>query len=408
LVGLVDLILYYGTNGWQTSEEIVQNNPQFSTNCGINYIGQKFFAISYLPTSSVPIGNWYTNKGGILNGVTPVYVSEGLCPVSVVVDTIQAICSQTTPALGTVVLDAFGGTPPYIFYLISDTQSQSNTSGNFLLPSGTYSTIVQDSDGVGSQPLSFTIPTTNGVDVLFGIDSCVTSNLTTSWLNQISGPSANPVIQNGESKVLNASMSNVIDFSFLPDGASFTGRIRILLSSYFTGGDSSHSFPTTSNIVVTPTINVANIQTNGVSTNFMSSVTPTLINNPGEQYNGTNGIWFKNGSGNVCCLDKNTEGTKWFQSYEWISPILTFNNTTILTNIFSINTKNSVPYYNVKCTNNTFCGAYLTNGLLVELKDLVKVSGCINVSGSKKLIQGSVKNNSDGDAGWEFQPLPIC
>jgi hypothetical protein len=67
-----------------------------------------------------------------------------------------------------------------------------------------------------------------------------------------------------------------------------------------------------------------------------------------------------------------------------------------------------VPYYNVNCTNGTFCGANLSNGVTIQLQDLQKVSGCINVSGIKKLIIGTVKNDSNGEAGWVTQPSPSC
>lgn len=409
LVGLTNLSIYYGDNGWQTSQEIVQTSPQFANFCGINYLNQTFFAISYQPTNPLPIGSWFTNQGGLLTGVVPITVSSGICPVLVVVDAATTICLQTTPALGTVVLQAIGGTPPYTFYAAAGTMTQSNTSGNFLLSNGTYSITAQDSQGVQSQPISFTFPTNSGVDVLFGIDSCVTSTLTTSWINQISGPSATPVIQNGESRQLTALVSNTIDFSFLPNGAQFTGKIRILFSSNFEGGDTQFRLPIPSNIVVNPSIDTARITTNGVVNNFMNSVTPTTIGTPGQPINGTNGLWYPSGFANSCC--PNTLGfdtTIWYQANEWISPTLTFNNTTILENIFRIYTKNSVPYINVNCADGNFCGGKLTNGIIIELFNLTRVSGCLNVSGTKKLVIGTVKNNSDGDADWVSQPIPIC
>ena len=409
VMGLPSLSIFYGSNGWTTSSQSTTQNPEFSVNCGVNYVGLLFFAVSYTPTSTIPIGSWYTNQGGVLTGVSPIIVSPGLCPVIVILQSIGEFCTQTPTLLPTVVVEGVGGIGPYTFNITaSNGQATSNTSPSFQLSNGTYSIVAVDSTGIQSQPVSFTVPTSNGVDVLFGIDSCVTSNLTTNWLNQISGPSANPVIQDGEALELNASMSNYIDFSFLPDGASFTGKIKISFSSNFTGGDSSHSLPTTSNIIVSPILTLNNITTNNVSTNYMNGVIPTNFTTPSTSEDGTYGTWYSNGQGNPCCNDIENEGLQWFQGLEWVSPTLTFNNTTVLSTIFSIYTKNMVPFYNYKCSNGNFCGAKLSNSVTIQLQNLTKVSGCINVSGIKKLIEGTVKNNSNGDAGWVTQPSPSC
>jgi hypothetical protein len=305
--------------------------------------------------------------------------------------------------LSSVVVNANGGTPPYYFNVFNNLVNQSSSSPTFSLRGGSYSLVVTDSLGTESNPSSFIVSTNPGTDVLFGIDSCSTGNFTYSVLNEIN---RTPLLVLGESGVLVVSVSTTIDFSFLPAGAQFTGKLKFSLDSIFTGGDELYSEPTTANIKITPQLSTNQITTNGVTTNILNGVTPQYVSQFFPSINGTNGVWYKYASGSSCCANPTKQGLKWSQNEYWTTPTLTFNNTTQLTLNIGLSTINMVPFLKGKCAT-SFCGGFLQNTMKITLQNLNPVTGCLNLNGEKVLTSFTVENNSNGVAGWVTPPI-LC
>ena len=397
--GLSSLSIYYGDNGWRTSSETVSSQPSFNGFCGVSLLGEIFAPTSVTSTATIPIGTWSRN-GGALSTSSAVVVNSGNCALTGQFISSETYCSQTPNQLATVVLGAYGGTAPYIYYVLGTNISQSNTAPIFSLPGGSYTLLVQDSTGNGSDPVSFTVPTNAGTDVLFGINSCATGDVSVSIANQVN---TSPQIVDGETQSVLALVTTTIDFSFLPDGAEFTGNLKFLLSSDYTSGSSNRKFPEDSNITVSPLFAINEMTTNGVTINLLDGVTPSYVSQNFPSFNGTNGTWYNYAQGNECCANPTQQGLKWSQYEYWDTQTLTFNSTTQLTLTIGILTSNSVRLLQGICSS-SFCGAYLGNSFSVVLENLTATTGCLNVDGSKPLLSFSIQNNSDGTAGWDNPP----
>lgn len=400
IFGLTSLTISYGSNGWVTSVSTITSQPSFNSFCGVSYIGQIFSLKSFFPTATIPIGTWVPIEGALV-GVTPIVVTGSICDVTGVFVSTQSYCTATPLLFATVVLSAYAGTPPYTFNVYNSFINQTSSSSTFSLPGGSYTFKVTDSLGVISDPISFTVPTITGVDVLFGIEACSFGDVTYSQANQLT-PS--PEISAGEAANLLALVTTTVDFSYLPDGAVFTGKLRYSLDSIFTSGGENYMNPSETNITVTPLFAINEITTNGVTTNILDGVTPEYVAQTFPSFDGTNGTWYKFALGNECCSQPSKEGIKWSQYEYWLTPTFTFNNTTTLTMTVGILTINKVPYLQGICPS-SFCGGYLQNSISVTLEDLVTVSGCLVVDGQKALMSYSVQNNSNGVGGWDNPPL---
>lgn len=391
------LNIFYGDNGWDTTDVTITSQPFFNTNCGISFIGLTFSPTSAFATSSLPIGSWNSNGGALYN--SNVIVTAGICPVTASLQSTESFCSLTPNLLATTVVTANGGTPPYTYNVYNNFTNQLSSSPIFSLAAGSYTLVATDSLGADSQPSSIFVPTNLGTDSLFGINNCSIGTISVITVNQ---QNTSPQIDLGESRKLTANVTTNVLFNYLPEGAQFTGKIKISLSSLYVSGKGNQIYPTTESIVVNPTLNITQITTNNVTSNFISGVDPQFTDENYPIYDGTNGKWYKIADGGQCCLPN--EGFKWTQNEYWISPTLTFNNTTEVTVSINFVTENKVPILKGICAN-TFCGAYLQNSISVVLQDLTPVTGCINVNGTKELIGFSVKNNSNGDGGWEIPPV---
>jgi hypothetical protein len=397
--GMASLSLFYGTNGWTTSSQSIITQPSFNGFCGISVINQTFSLISNQPTSSLPFGS-YINTGSVI-GLTGIIVTLGICQVSGIFVSAQEYCALTPNLLSSVVVNANGGTPPYNFNVFNNLVNQLSSSPTFSLRGGSYSLVVTDSLGTESNPSSFIVTTNPGTDVLFGIDACSTGNFTYSVTNQIN---QSPFIQLGESGNLIATVSTTIDFSFLPNGAQFTGKLKFSLDSIFISGGEAYAEPVTTNIKVTPQLNTNQIITNGVTTNILNGVIPQFVSQAFPSVNGTNGVWYNFAKGSQCCSNPTKEGLKWSQNEYWETPTLTFNNTTQLILNIGISTVNMVPFLKGKCAS-SFCGGYLQNTMKITLQNLNPVTGCLNLNGEKVLTSFTVENNSNGVAGWVTPPI---
>lgn len=399
--GLASLSLFYGTNGWTTSSQSIISQPSFNGPCGISVIGQTFLLVSSQPTSSLPFGSW-VNSGSVV-GLTGIIVTLGVCQVSGLFVSAQDYCALTPNLLSSVVVNANGGTPPYNFNVFNNLVNQLSSSPTFSLRGGSYGLVVTDSLGTESNPISFIVPTNYGTDVLFGIDTCSSGNTTYSVLNE---KNKSPLIVLGESGILTASASTIVDFSFLPDGAQFTGKLKFSLDSIFTSGSDGFQTPIDSNIKVTPQLTGNKIINNGITTNILSGVVPEFVSQTFPSSNGTNGLWYNFAKGGPCCSNPTKEGLKWSQNEYWISPTLTFNNTTQLILNIGLSTINMVPFLKGKCSS-SFCGGYLENTMKITLQNLNPVVGCLNLNGEKVLTSFTVQNNSNGVAGWVTPPI-LC
>ena len=400
LIGLSSLSIYYGDNGWTTSTQNITSQPSFSSPCGISYIGQTFLATCSVPNANTPVATWISG-GGALTGVVPIVVSNGICAPTAQFISSETFCLATPTTLANVVVSAYGGTPPYMWNVYNNFVNQTSTSPTFQLISGTYTLVVSDSNGNQSQPISFTVPLESGTDVLFGIDACSDGDVTVSTMNPVD---STPQISPGESRNLLALVNTVIDFSFIPDGAEFTGKLKIILDSVYTSGSANEKFPEPQYITVNPLFAINEITTNGVTTNFLNGVTPVYTEENYPSFNGTNGIWYNFGQGNECCEEPSEQGLKWKQYEYWLTEDLTFNNTTVVSITVGVLTVNAVPFIQGLCAD-SFCGGYLHNTFSIILQDLNVVSGCLNVDGAKALLSFSVQNNSDGTAGWDNPPI---
>jgi hypothetical protein len=392
--GLSNLTLFYGDNGWTTSTETIIFPIFFNAPCGVSYEGQIFSLRSVTNTSNQPSGAWTANSGALV-GVTPIVVTDGLCvPVAVFISA-QPYCTLTPDILAGVVVAANGGLPPYSWNVYNNFLNQVNNDFVFYLPGGSYTLVVTDSLGQQSDPVSFTVETVNGVDVLFGLEPC--GNFT--YLTQnISGTNdGSPQIVAGEMIQLGSSIYSFSDFSYLPNGSQFTGRIKISLFSIFQSGQGDNQ-PSSNNIVLNPIFTQTNLNTNGVSTNFLTNITRQDVSLPYPSFNGTNGTWYNYAQGSLCCPNPSQEGLKWQQGVIWRSNTLTFNNTSSITLNLSLTMINKVPYFQGGCSGG-FCGAVFTSRLTVFLEDLQVVDACLGTNGFKKILDINLRNNSDGIAG---------
>jgi hypothetical protein len=391
------LNIFYGDNGWDTTDVTITSQPSFSTNCGTPFIGLTFSPTAAFATSSLPIGSWNSNGGALSN--SNVIVTAGICPVTASLQSTESFCRLTPNLLATTIVTANGGTPPYIYNVYNNFTNQLSSSPIFSLAAGSYTLVATDSLGADSQPSSIFVPTNLGTDALFGVNNCSNGTISVITVNQ---QNTSLQIDSGESRKLTANVTTNVSFNYLPEGSQFTGKIKISLSSLYISGKGNQIYPTTESIVVNPTLNITQITTNGIASNFMSGVDPQFTDENYPIYAGTNGKWYRIANGGQCCLPD--EGFKWTQNEYWISPTLTFNNTTEVTVSINFVTENKVAILKGICAK-TFCGAYLQNSMSVVLQDLTPVTGCINVNGTKELMGFSVKNNSNGDGGWEIPPV---
>jgi hypothetical protein len=391
------LSLYYGDNGWRVTYSTLTSQPFFSSNCGISFIGLSFNPSAVFATSSLPIGSWNPNGGALYSST--VIVTAGICPVTASLQSTESVCLLTPNLLSTTIVTANGGTPPYTYNVYNNFTNQLSPSPIFSLAAGSYTLVATDSLGAVSQPSSIFVPSTAGTDVLFGINNCSVGTVSVITVNQLN---TSPQIDDGESRKLTADVTTTVFFDYLPDGAEFTGKIKISLSSLYISGKGNQRYPDSANILVTPTLTLTRIITNNVTTNFMNGVTPEFTVENYPAYAGTNGKWYNVAQGGQCCLP--LQGLKWTQDEYWISPTLTFNNTTNVKVTLNLVTQSKIPLLPGICAK-TVCGAFLQNSMSVVLQDLDVVTGCLNVNGTKELMGFSVKNNSNGDGGWEIPPV---
>jgi hypothetical protein len=401
--GLLSLTLFYGDNGWATSTQTITQQPQFNAPCGVSYVGQIFSLRSVTSTSVQPNGTYVANSGALV-GVTPIVVTTGICPPTAVFVSAQSYCSVTPNILASVVVSANGGTPPYSWNVYNNFLNQVSNTPSFSLPGGSYTLVVTDSTGQQSTPVSFTVNSVAVSDVLFGLEPC--GNLIFLAQNIASTNDGSPQIVAGEDIQLGSTTFSSSNFSYLPNGSQFTGKIKITLSSTVRSGQEGYMEPKPSNIVLSPFFFETYLTTNGVSTNFLNGVTPVNVASPFPSFNGTNGMWYNIAQGTSCCPEPSRQGLLWTQEIYWISNTLTFNNTSQISLNISLTLRNKVPYFQGTCTS-SFCGAFFTSRITVVLQDLEVASGCLGVNGTKILLDTNLRNNSDGTAGPITDSIPL-
>ncbi len=430
VVSFTNLNLRYevGAGGWIIVPEFWGASPQFSTPCPVAVIASGDIGFKKVDgTTDTPDGNWISTDPISFTDVT---ISAGGCAPSLQLRSTTDVCNQATPILGSVTLDAKGGTGPPYKYVVTSSREEIVSSSPVIseLQPNDYKSYVLDNSRNSSKTVNFSIKSiTPYVLNLANLSQCTTQTNNSVFLNVTPLPSI-PLSPNqinpGESRRSRITTSTNFNFNFLPIDFEVTTRIVVTMQYVVTVSVVPYTDPRTyfvSNFTGSP-MTVSTITTNGVTTDFMSGVNP-VVGTAAFPLLGDG--WYRISNGTISCatgtgncpapLDVN--GARYQKTLTWTSNLLTINNTTSISFSYFNDFTNSIPIIQSTVTSvtpncyNGCGGGNVTSTLNVVMNAPTKTKGCGSVTGSFRTLTRYVFNqhpNNGARYTTGGDPVPLC
>jgi len=425
-VGFSNLNLRYevGALGWIILPEFWGANPQFSTPCPVAIIASGDIGFrKFDGTTDTPDGNWESTNPISFADVT---VSAGACAPSLGLRSTTDVCNQATPILGSVTLEARGGTGPPYRYTVIDSRNTAIISNNPVinnLYSDKYKSYVEDKSRNKSNTVNFEInSTTPYVLNLANINQCLTYTQNSVFLNVVPAGAGGGVnrIDPGESRRTRITTTTNFNFSFLPIGFEVTTRITIVVDFTVNVSVTPYTDPRTyfiNNINSSP-ITTSTITTDGVTSDFMNGVNYVTSTYPNPLLGDG---WYRIANGSVSCatgtgncpapLDVN--GARYRKTVTWTSNLLTINNTTSISLSYFNEFINSIPIIIGTTTGcyNGCGGGQVFATLDVKMLTPTKRKGCGSIAGTNRRLMYYIFSqhpNNGARFNGDIPPIPLC
>lgn len=432
IIGFSILNLRYeeSMGGWVILPEFWGGNPQFSFQCPVAIIAFGDVGFKKLDgTTDTPDGDWSSTAP--LN-FSNVVVTAGVCSPSLTLRSTTDVCKDNPITLGSVTLEAIGGTgPPYKYVVVPPSgtpgggiSSPSPVINN--LSEGTYTAYVLDNQGNQSDTITFTINSIAPYTLnLSTIPQCVTSTSSSVFLNVIPGTPTNQ-INPGEVRRTRITTTTNFNFNYLPPGFEIQTRITIAVTFTSTVSVTPYTDPriyiTANTFNGNSAIITSNITTDGVTSNFFEGVNSTF--SPSASFNLGDG-WYRvalgttscaTGTGN-CPLPLDVNGVRYQKVVNWTSNILTINNTTSISLTYFNDYYNGVPI--IQSTRvlpgggtcyNGCGGGQLDVNLVARLLTPTKIKGCGRAINPRNIISYTYRQHPNNGANFVnlIPPSPAC
>lgn len=400
-VGLFSLSIYW-QNGWVTSLQTIQDNPQYTTPCGSNYQGQQFSFIKVAQTTEQPTGAWNGNAGATA-GITATATS-GFCPLSLRVISLRSYCPLGTPIAGQVRFVRVGGNPAiginsYRYKLTTSATFIGTTNPIVSLNGGTYQAFVRLTNLTESPQVNFTVNSLNPPNFNQLVSTChsTTRNdytVNTNGTNAIDGPNE------GKGVILTTTCS--VSFPFLLPGSTVTAKLAFVQTSNFQGGDVNYNDPSIWSQITNTVVSVQ-VTTDGVTTSINPST--FVITYPAQSLTPVADNWYYFATGSVtCCPVPSSQGLIYRKTVQHLSAnSITINNTTTISFTYKIDALNKVPFFNPLNCSASKCGGFLRPALTVQLQAISKpASSCVLLQTSSLGLFSYTYNLDSGNAAGNY------